>query len=90
MGIGRVRGVGFLTKKVLILKVVKMVEKSRKESGGVLVPTLMLVLLIIQVTDVIMELIIFRHRVANLMQAEVTQFFYCSLSILWLSSLGLF
>lgn len=83
LGIDRVRRAGFLSREVLSLREVGMVENGRKRSGGVLVPTFLLVLFTSRAACVIRVLIIFEIRVLNLRQAKVNQFLYAFFFILW-------
>lgn len=50
-----------------------MMENGRKRSRGAMVPSLLLVLFSSQPTNIIKIVTIFRHRVPNLRQAEVSQ-----------------
>lgn len=84
METGRVTNAGFLTRKVPSRRVVEMVGSGQKISGGVLVPSLLLLLLTpsIRVIGIIMLVIIPKNREPSLRQAEVSLIFISSLLIL--------
>ncbi|KAF3642184.1 hypothetical protein FXO37_22638 [Capsicum annuum] len=69
LGIDKGRGASFLTREELNHRVVEMVANGRKRSGGVLVPSLLLVLFTSRTINVIKVVKIFGHRVPNLRMA---------------------